>query len=182
MKKKKVFSIITVLLLGVLVIYTFSIEGSLSEEEKLVEEINFSSGTHIDELYFYEKYEPDLYFALGITESDEIYVGYTQIKKIGITANGSESLCFSGLEVLKKSYYCFEKTEEEGKFYFGFIDDTDIKSVNVNGQQVKVEYFNYPDNSKKVFGFWFLKTDWDYAIVDFQLGQSGDGTVSSDEV
>lgn len=166
---KTLLSIVGVILVLFLITTSIVDENNLSEEDILIEEINFSadSSKNISDLYMYKKYEPDVYFCLGITISNEIYVGYEQVRKAGITTNGSESLYLTGSSVFKKSYFCFEKTEEEGKFYFGFVSKKDIKSVNINGQIVNVEYFKYPDNSEEFFGFWHLKTDWNYSINDF---------------
>lgn len=170
LKSNKSFLSVIVVVLVLFLISTFFInENSLSEEELLIEEINFSadSSKNISDLYLYEKYEPDIYFCLGTTISNEIYVGYEQIRKVGITTNGSESLYLTSSSIFKKDYFCFEKTEKEGKFYFGFIDNKDINSININGQSVSVQYFNYPDNCEEVFGFWHIKTDWNYSINNF---------------
>lgn len=174
MNKKTTISIIViVILLFSIASSTFS-EITMSDEEHLIEEINFASDSskNISDLYFFEKYEPDLYFCLGTTISDEIYVGYEQIKKFGTTINGSESLYLTSSALFKKTYYCFEKTQEEGKFYFGFVRDANIDSVNINGENIDVEHFNYPNNSEEVFGFWYIKTDWDYSINDFSYSES----------
>lgn len=144
-------------------------DNNLSEEQYLIEEINFSSDSskNISDLYIYEKYKPDIYFCLGITNSNELYIGYKQIRKAGITTNGSESLYLTNTSIFNNPYFCFEKTEEEGKFYFGFINNKNVESVNINGQNVSVEYFNYPNNNEESFGFWHIKTDWNFSIKDF---------------
>lgn len=166
---KSFFSIIGIVLVFFLISTFFVNESNLSEKEILIEEINFSadSSKNISDLYMYEKFEPDIYFCLGITKSKEIYVGYEQVRKAGITTNGSESLYLTRSTIFKKDYFCFTKTEKEGKFYFGFVDNKDIDSVNINGQSVSVEYFNYPDSSEDIFGFWYIKTDYNYSINNF---------------
>lgn len=174
MNKKTTISVIVIILILISIAYSTITEANMSEEERLIEEINFASdpSKNINELYFFDKYDPDLYFCLGTTISDEIYVGYEQIKNFGTTINGSESLYLSASALFSKNYYCFEKTQEEGKFYFGFIRDDSINSVNINGQNIVVKHFNYPNNSEKNFGFWYIKTDWNYSIKDFSYNES----------
>lgn len=174
-KQKTFFGVFGVILVALLILMSFFEETNLSEEEYLIEEINFSADVskNISDLYIYNKYEPDLYFCLGVTISNDIYVGYKQVKKVGVTTNGSEALYLTNLSIFKEPYYCLKKTEKEGKFYFGFISNNDIDSVNINGQNISVEYFNYPNNSEDFFGFWYLKEDWDYSINDFSYNQLG---------
>lgn len=152
-----------------------SLYYDLTKDPNLIDEINFSPNPSnmVEELYLSEKYEDNIYMCLGSTVSNGIYVGYIQIVDFGITHRPQESLFFKPTSMFRNTYYCMGKTEEEGKFYFGFVKEKDIDSVNINGQKIRVEYFQYPDNSEDVFGFWYLKEDWDYSINDFSYNQLG---------
>lgn len=168
MKKKHVIIIICLFLVVELFISAF-----FDKEVDLIDEINFVSDPtkNISELYMSQKYEPDLYMCLGKTVSDEIYVGYIQVKKFGIINNGSESYYFSLNSLYNKSYYCLKKTQEEGQFYFGFIEDESIQSVNVDEKNIKVNLYNYPNDDRK-FGFWCLKTDYNYVIQQLSFNKT----------
>lgn len=136
----------------------------------LIDEINYGSDPtkNISELYWIEKHEPDIYMCLGKTVSDEIYVGYVQPVRFGIAKNPTESLYLSSNAIFHKSYYCLKKTEEEGQFYLGFISEENVKSVNLDGKIVAVSYYDYP-NGKGKFGFWCLKTEYNYTLQQFSV-------------
>lgn len=63
MNKNRFLSVVLIVLI-VMTAVSFVEEQSLTQEEKLIEEINFASdpSKNISKLYMFEKYEPDIYF------------------------------------------------------------------------------------------------------------------------
>lgn len=163
--KKKVLTAVVVIAAVWTICFTF-----FNKDVDLIEEINFASDPtkNIAQLYLSEKYEPDIYMCLGKTVSDEIYVGYLQVIRFGTAKNPSESMYFGSNALFQKDYYCLKKTQEEGQFIFGFINDENVKSANADGKIVDVSFYDYPNGEGK-FGFWYFKTDYDYTIKQFSV-------------
>lgn len=138
-----------------------------STEDKLLNELNTlrDPQRNIETLFLTEKYDPDLYFCMGETVSEEVYIGYVQLKS-GYVKNGKEALYLPQKSLCFSDYHIMKKTPEEGAFVFGFIDEKDVSKVLINKEEAEVKYYSYSNG--EIFGFWHKKVDYDFNVNDYK--------------
>lgn len=138
-----------------------------STEDKLLDELNTlrDPQRNIEKLLLTEKYDPDLYFCMGETVSEEVYIGYVQLKS-GYVENGKEALYLPQKSLCFSDYRIMKKTPEEGAFVFGFVDEKDVEKVLINNEEAEVKYYSYSNG--KTFGFWHKKVDYDFMVNDYK--------------
>ena len=162
-KKKKSNAVKTligvILLIGVVIFW--AVEGN--KAPNLIDELHSPGHPEHDiaELLVSEEYDDKIYFCTGTTVSDEIFVGYIQVKK-GVLTNPKELTYFPSDPLPETEYQIMKKTPEEGAFVFGFVEDEEINQVTVNDKTLDVRRFKCSDG--KTFGIWFMKTDYDFSV------------------
>ena len=153
-KNKQKMKVILLIVLIFLAIFFHFNSGYDSIEEKIIDDINIgvTDEETVADLFLVDEYSEDFYVCVGETTADKICVLSMQYESSGVM-HGKE-------QVIQKDKLFDVPTRtltiNKQKIVYGFTDDIDSMSIEIDGRTVELFTFSYPGNTEeKTISFWY---------------------------